>query len=87
MITEHDRIVLTAPVPREHWEIGDVGTVVQVIVEIPSRPNTLQAKAAGMFHLSKDVARPHQCAAFRRQAASTEAIESRRSGKSIRSSL
>ena len=30
MITEHDRIVLTAPVPRERLEIGDVGTVVHV---------------------------------------------------------
>jgi hypothetical protein len=30
MITEHDRIVLTAPVPKERLEIGDVGTVVHV---------------------------------------------------------
>ena len=30
MITEHDRVVLTAPVPKEHLEIGDVGTVVHV---------------------------------------------------------
>ena len=28
MITEHDRVVLTAPVPKEGLEIGDVGTVV-----------------------------------------------------------
>lgn len=30
MITEHDRVVLTAPVPEERLEIGDVGTVVHV---------------------------------------------------------
>ena len=30
MITEHDRVVLTAPVVKERLEIGDVGTVVHV---------------------------------------------------------
>ena len=30
MITEHDRIVLTAPVPKERLEIGDVGTAVHL---------------------------------------------------------
>ena len=30
MIGEHDRVVLTAPVPTEGLEIGDVGTVVHV---------------------------------------------------------
>ena len=30
MIREHDRVVLTAPVPNEYLEIGDVGTVVHV---------------------------------------------------------
>ena len=30
MISEHDRVVLTAPVPKERLEIGDVGTVVHV---------------------------------------------------------
>ena len=30
MITEHDRVVLTAPVPKERLETGDVGTVVHV---------------------------------------------------------
>jgi len=30
MINEHERIVLTAPVPNERLEIGDVGTVVHV---------------------------------------------------------
>ena len=30
MIIEHDRVVLTAPVPEERLEIGDVGTVVHV---------------------------------------------------------
>ena len=30
MIREHDRVVLTAPVPEERLEIDDVGTVVHV---------------------------------------------------------
>lgn len=30
MIAEHDRVVLTAPVPKERLEVGDVGTVVHV---------------------------------------------------------
>jgi len=30
MIREHDRVVLTALVPKERLEIGDVGTVVHV---------------------------------------------------------
>jgi hypothetical protein len=30
MISEHDRIVLTQPVPAEGLEVGDVGTVVHV---------------------------------------------------------
>jgi hypothetical protein len=30
MIAEHDRVVLTAPVPEERLEIGDVGTVIHV---------------------------------------------------------
>jgi Domain of unknown function (DUF4926) len=30
MIKEHDRVVLTAPVPAEGLEPGDVGTVVHV---------------------------------------------------------
>ena len=30
MIAEHDRVVLTAPVPEERLDIGDVGTVVHV---------------------------------------------------------
>ena len=33
MIREHDRIVLTAAVPNERLEIGDVGTVVHVYAE------------------------------------------------------
>jgi len=30
MISEHDRVVLTTPVPEESLEAGDVGTVVHV---------------------------------------------------------
>ena len=33
MIREHDRVVLTAPVPKERLEIGDVGTVVHVYAD------------------------------------------------------
>jgi len=33
MIREHDRIVLTAPVPNERLEIGDVGTIVHVYAD------------------------------------------------------
>ena len=33
MIREHDRVVLTAPVPSEHLERGDVGTVVHVYAD------------------------------------------------------
>jgi hypothetical protein len=33
MIREHDRVVLTAPVPSERLEIGDVGTVVHVYAD------------------------------------------------------
>ena len=33
MINEHDRVVLTAPVPSEGLECGDVGTVVHVYAD------------------------------------------------------
>ena len=33
MIREHDRIVLTEPVPTEGLEVGDVGTVVHVYAD------------------------------------------------------
>ena len=33
MIKEHDRIVLTKPVPAEGLEVGDVGTVVHVYAD------------------------------------------------------
>ena len=33
MIREHDRVVLTAPVPKERLETGDVGTVVHVYTD------------------------------------------------------
>jgi hypothetical protein len=33
MIKEHDRIVLTEPVPTEGLEVGDVGTVVHVYAD------------------------------------------------------
>ena len=33
MIKEHDRIVLTMPVPADGLEVGDVGTVVHVYAD------------------------------------------------------
>lgn len=33
MIKEHDRVVLTAPVPVSHLDVGDVGTVVHVYAD------------------------------------------------------
>jgi hypothetical protein len=33
MIKEHDRIVLTEPVPPEGVEVGDVGTVVHIYAD------------------------------------------------------
>ena len=33
MVREHDRIVLTAPVPTDGLEVGDVGTVVHVYAD------------------------------------------------------
>lgn len=33
MIREHDRVVLTAAVPTERLEVGDVGTVVHVYAD------------------------------------------------------
>jgi len=33
VIKEHDRIVLTKPVPAEGLEVGDVGTVVHVYLD------------------------------------------------------
>ncbi len=33
MIKEHDRVVLTSDLPREHLKAGDVGTVVHVYTE------------------------------------------------------
>ena len=33
MIKEHDRVVLSSPVPEERLEIGDVGTVVHVYAD------------------------------------------------------
>jgi uncharacterized protein DUF4926 len=41
MIRERDRVVLTAPVPKQRVERGDVGTVVHVYVEASAvRPVT-----------------------------------------------
>jgi hypothetical protein len=33
VIREHDRVVLTTPLPTEHLEIGDVGTVVHIYAD------------------------------------------------------
>ncbi len=33
MIKEHDRVILTASLPKERLEVGDVGTVVHVYAD------------------------------------------------------
>jgi hypothetical protein len=59
MIKEHDRIVLTEPVPADGLEVGDVGTVVHVYgnayeVEF----TTLDGKTAAVATVEATAARP-----------------------------
>lgn len=44
MIKEHDRVVLTADIPEEHLEAGDVGTV----VHIHSRGEAFEVEFVGL---------------------------------------
>ena len=59
MITEHDRVVLTAPVPKERLEIGDVGTVVHVYQD----GKAFEVEFAALD--GHDSARPHIGASIR----------------------
>ena len=61
MIKEHDRIVLTKPVPTERLEVGDVGAVVHVY---PDRKafevefTTLDGKTATVATVDAGAVRP-----------------------------
>ena len=61
MIQEHERVVLTTPVPAEGLEAGDVGTVVHI--DRDGRANevefvTLDGRTAAVVTLEADQVRP-----------------------------
>ena len=61
MIKEHDRVVLTEPVPAEGLEMGDVGTVVHVYAEgkaFEIEFTTLDGKTAAVATVGASAARP-----------------------------
>lgn len=61
MIKEHDRIVLTEPVPAEGLEVGDVGTVVHVYADgkaFEVEFTTLDGKTAAVATVEAAAARP-----------------------------
>ena len=61
MINEHDRIVLTKPVPSDGLEVGDVGTVVHVYAEgkaFEVEFTTLDGKTAAVATVEAVAARP-----------------------------
>src|SRR3990172_7137032 len=61
MIREHDRIVLTEPVPAEGLEVGDVGTVVHVYADgkaFEVEFTTLDGKTAAVATVGAAAARP-----------------------------
>jgi Domain of unknown function (DUF4926) len=61
MIKEHDRIVLTEPVPAEGLEVGDVGTVVHVYADgkaFEVEFTTLDGKTAAVATVEATAARP-----------------------------
>jgi len=61
MIKEHDRIVLTEPVPAEGLEAGDVGTVVHVYSEgkaFEIEFTTLDGKTATVATVEASAVRP-----------------------------
>ena len=61
MIREHDRVVLTAPVPNERLEIGDVGTVVHVYADgkaFELEFMTLHGQTAAVATLEASAVRP-----------------------------
>jgi hypothetical protein len=61
MIKEHDRVVLTAPVPGEGLEVGDVGTVVHVYADgkaFEVEFTTLDGKTAAVATVEAPAVRP-----------------------------
>jgi hypothetical protein len=61
MIKEHDRIVLTDPVPAERLEVGDVGTVVHVYADrraFEVEFTTLDGKTVAVVTIDAVGARP-----------------------------
>lgn len=61
MIKEHDRIVLTGPIPAEGLEVGDVGTVVHVYADgkaFEVEFTTLDGKTAAVATVGAAAARP-----------------------------
>jgi len=61
MIKEHERVVLTAPVPAEQLEAGDVGTVVHVYrdgLAYEVEFTTLDGKTAAVVTLEASQVRP-----------------------------
>ena len=61
MIREHERVVLTAPVPKERLEIGDVGTVVHVYTDgkaVEVELTTLDGRTAAVATVEASGVRP-----------------------------
>lgn len=61
MIKEHDRIVLTEPIPAEGLEVGDVGTVVHVYADRKAFEvefTTLDGKTAAVATVEAPSVRP-----------------------------
>jgi len=61
MIKEHERVVLTAPVPAERLEVGDVGAVVHVYRDGRAYEvefTTLDGKTAAVVTLEASQVRP-----------------------------
>jgi hypothetical protein len=61
MLKEHDRIVLTEPVPDDGLEVGDVGTVVHVYAggkAFEVEFTTLDGKTAAVATVEVGAARP-----------------------------
>jgi hypothetical protein len=60
MIKEHDRIVLTAPLPTEGLEVGDVGTVVHVYADgaFEIEFTTLDGTTAALATVAATAVRP-----------------------------
>ena len=61
MIKEHDRVVLTKPVPSERLEVGDVGTVVHVYKDGEAYEVeflTLDGRTAAVVTLESSQVRP-----------------------------